>query len=687
MSFLNPLFLLGMAALAAPILVHLVRRSRAQRIEFPSLMFVRRIPQRTMRRKRLHNLLLLAMRCLALLLLVLAFTRPYFNSEGNAEAANRGRRANVILLDRSFSLRYGDRFEQAKARARALTDIASRDDEFALIGFDQSYDVLQPFTAEPGRIGAELERAQAGWGATNYEQALRGAEELLKETGTRVRSIYLISDFQVTGWNPNDAVYRLSGDVKLVPVDVGESAAANVAITEVSALPVIYQQKYEGRVAARVANFSDEAQGSVKVEFRINDQTIEKREVALAARDSRIVEFNGFNLSTGVNRCVVTVDAGSANGLASDNLFYFTLRREAPAKALIIESANRGRSESLFLQSALTTGENLPFTLTVKTAGSTNPAEVSQHSLVILNDARSLNPTLAESLAQFVEAGGGLIIAAGRNTTADEFNRTLARVAPVTLGEAIIARGEEVAISQIKTDHPVFELFRDSGRLGMWRVLGYHRSEPKENSTVLARFEDGSPALVEATIGRGKVLLFTSTLDTGWTDLPLTPLYLPLVRQMVRYLSEREPSAWHTLGQTFTVPKAAATAGGTPPAVDTPSEQRLTERNQTTSGDLLITGREPGFYRLRYPEQVEFAAVDLDGAESNLAKLNLDEFVAAVTREGEPANSATAPLAPPKDNEIEARQRIWWPLLIAALLLFVAEAALARRTKMAKVIG
>src|SRR5436853_6889036 len=115
MSLLNPFFLLGLAALGIPILVHLVRRTKATRVEFPSLMFVRRIPQRTIRRKRLHNRLLFLMRALAILLLILAFTRPYFSGK-DAQAGN-GNRASVVLLDTSFSMRYGKRFDQAKAEA------------------------------------------------------------------------------------------------------------------------------------------------------------------------------------------------------------------------------------------------------------------------------------------------------------------------------------------------------------------------------------------------------------------------------------------------------------------------------------------------------------------------------------------------------------------------------------------
>jgi hypothetical protein len=201
---------------------------------------------------------------------------------------------------------------------------------------------------------------------------------------------------------------------------------------------------------------------------------------------------------------------------------------------------------------------------------------------------------------------------------------------------------------------------------------------------VLARFEDGTPALIESSLGQGKVLLFTSTLDSSWNDLPLTPLYLPLVRQMTRYLGERDRQAWHLIGQTFTVPQAK---DGSLPAIDSPSNNRLTERNQTASGDLIVNARENGFYRLRYGTESDYAAVDLDGKEADLTKLDLDVFATAVTGADPKAEAAIAAEAKLTDEEREAKQRVWWPLLIAALLLFVTEAVLARRTKMAKVIG
>jgi hypothetical protein len=145
---------------------------------------------------------------------------------------------------------------------------------------------------------------------------------------------------------------------------------------------------------------------------------------------------------------------------------------------------------------------------------------------------------------------------------------------------------------------------------------------------VLARFEDGSPALVEARTGKGRVLLFTSSLGPSWNDLPLTPLYLPFIHQMVRYAGSREENAWYGLGQTFTVGKEKDAA---PPAVDTPGGARLNESRLTPDGDLLVTAREPGFYRLRYSAAPGFAAVNSDGAEGDFTKVNFPEFVTGVT--------------------------------------------------------
>lgn len=681
MSFLTPLFFLGVAALAAPILVHLVRRTRARKVQFPALVFVRQVPQRTIRRRTLQNVLLMLLRCLAILLIVIAFTRPFF-SGGSAAKENTAAGATVILVDNSLSMRREPLFTEALKRAEAAIDEARIDEQLAVLSFDKRYAVVNRFTADKNRLQLAIRSINAGWDGTDYEQALRGAESLLGEIQTSgPKKIVMISDFQAPGWNQNTATFKLANTTQLTTIDVASNdPVSNIAVTNVEARGVVFGQKYLDNLAVHISNFGDAPRDRIQVDFQINEQTVEKRDISLNTRESKVIEFTGFNLNEGANRCTIDVVSGD---FAPDNRFYFTLRRETPSKALIAESASRGRSDSLHLQSALTTNDDLPFTFALKSTGSVDPSSISEYALVVLNDAGPISGALADALMKFVEAGGQLIVSTGPRSTADSLN-ALQRIMPASLREAVQTKaGESVTMTNVKFDHPIFEVFQESGRLAAAHVIGYFRSEAAPTATVLARFEDGSPALLESRTGKGRVLLFTSSLGPSWNDLPLTPLYLPFIHQMVRYAGAREENSWYGLGQTFTVRK---TANGQLPPVDTPAGARLSEGRNTPDGDLLVTARELGFYRLRYDGQPGFAAIDTDGAEGDFTKLNFAEFVAGVTggtgtgEGGDASGNASG-------AEVEGRQKVWWSLLLLALLLLVAESVLARRTKMVKMVG
>src|SRR5262249_40478875 len=151
------------------------------------------------------------------------------------------------------------------------------------------------------------------------------------------------------------------------------------------------------------------------------------------------------------------------------------------------ESASRDRGDSVYLQSALNMNDDLPFTFVPKTTGSVDPSSLPEYSLVVLNDAGALSSSFGEELTKFVESGGQLVVATGPRTEADPFNGSLRNVSPAVLREKVQARqGESVSISDVKFDHPVFEVFRTVGRLTAGHIFGYFRSEPRTNAAVLA---------------------------------------------------------------------------------------------------------------------------------------------------------------------------------------------------------
>jgi hypothetical protein len=197
---------------------------------------------------------------------------------------------------------------------------------------------------------------------------------------------------------------------------------------------------------------------------------------------------------------------------------------------------------------------------------------------------------------------------------------------------------------------------------------------------VVARFEDGAPALVERTVGKGRVLLWASTLDAWWTDLPLDPSYVPLVRQLVTHAARFVPAPpAYTVGQTVE-PSAIAGADAPEWIVETPSGRRVRLGGDGLPGVAQLT--EPGFYAVRPTSApVESAtpiAANVDPAEADTARIAPAEIARAVVDTVSAPNATTA--APSETRaERESRQSLWRYLLATLLALLVAETLVANR--------
>jgi aerotolerance regulator-like protein len=118
MSFLTPLFLLALTGLAVPVIIHLIQRERKNVVQFPSLMFLQRIPYQSVQRRRIRNWPLLLLRLAALALIVAAFARPFFRRAELAAAGAGGAHEVVILIDNSYSMGYADRWTRPRRRVR-----------------------------------------------------------------------------------------------------------------------------------------------------------------------------------------------------------------------------------------------------------------------------------------------------------------------------------------------------------------------------------------------------------------------------------------------------------------------------------------------------------------------------------------------------------------------------------------
>src|SRR5215471_1937045 len=237
MGFVAPLVFVALGALAIPFVVHLIQRERKRVVEFPSLMFLRRIPYQSVRRRRLRDVLLMLIRMAALALIVLAFARPFFRRDTLAAATQNGAREAVILVDSSYSMGYGDRWQKAQAAARDVIARLNPGDKASLVFFASGADVVVRSAGDKGRLSSAVAAGKVGPGATRYAPALKLAGSLLSESALPRREIVLISDFQRRGWDqtPGKDDVRLPDRTTLTPVNVaGSDDTSNLAVTPIS---------------------------------------------------------------------------------------------------------------------------------------------------------------------------------------------------------------------------------------------------------------------------------------------------------------------------------------------------------------------------------------------------------------------------------------------------------------------
>jgi hypothetical protein len=328
--------------------------------------------------------------------------------------------------------------------------------------------------------------------------------------------------------------------------------------------------------------------------------------------------------------------------------------------------------------------------------------------VVILNDTRPPTGAAARALDDSVRGGMGLFVAAGdRSSWPDDAPDLL----PCTPGSPVDRSGTTGgALGFVDYGHPVFEVFAAprSGDLTAARMFRYRQCTPAEGATVAARFDDGSPALVERRMGAGMVLAWTSSLDSYWNDLALRPVFVPFVHQAMKHLGRyADAKAWRTVGEVMDTAELTmvrdsgfgpSTSSGPPratsrsgirdsgstavtlqrPTVLTPGGKsaEFTDPSRNT-----ITLAEPGFYEVRgageQPGEGTFVAVNVSVEESDLTPFDPAELSAAVA--GGAAGGAAGAPQPLSPEDDERRQSVWWFLLAAGAVLLAAEAVVAGR--------
>jgi len=761
MSFLAPFFVAGgILAVSLPILFHMLRRTPKGRMPFSTLMFLSPSPPRLTKRSRLENWPLLLMRALALCLLGLAFGRPFLRQLLETPLdAGAGSRI-VVLLDTSASMRRDDLWPQAIKRVEEIAAGAQPQDRLAIMGFDRQTKPILSFeqwqatepSARSALVAEHLKSVTPGWSGTHLDGALMAAVDVLEHADGKQsrpaaapRQILLVSDLQQGSRIEALSTFEWPKGVDVVISPLPAASPTNAGLQWVLDAEAAGTANEE-RPRVRVTNANDAAREQFRLSWEgltpagavVEPETKEQEEEVgkkADAKDEKAERDGAIDvyIPPGQSRVVraprlpkgMVADrlAISGDDHPFDNQVWLVPPRYARHTVLYVGPGSIADSKSPLYFLNLAFPEALGRSVEIldvdpaadghRTPADAEVAEWHTAPLVVVTGALG---DWADAVKQRLQAGGTVLCVlsdAEKGATTRGALATLLGVTDSDLKVEEATGGKYAMLLDIDFQHPVFAPFADPRygdftKIHFWKhrqlTLPASLTGPMPRATqVLARFDDGSPAVVECRVAKGRVIVLTSSWHAADSQLALSSKFVPLVNGILDHSLQAPPRLpRYEVGDRVNFGRAQATQSSE--AVEKrptgeEAEKTATQAEKTVVAELVgpLRVQKPdgklvelpagatsfdgtdqiGIYQFQAGDQRQPFAVNLAASESKTAPLAVETLESLGVRLAKPEDLATPKTVEERRQmqarELEQQQKLWRWLIVAALVLLVAE--------------
>ncbi len=547
MIFLNPAVLFGLLAAGIPVLIHLLNLKKLKKIEFSTLSFLKELQKNKIRKLKVKQWLLLALRVLIILFLVTAFARPTLKGLALGGTTSAAKTTAVFILDDTFSMSAvdagGSWFNQAKQTILSLLNNLQEGDEAALVLVsDQGNGEIKP-TLNLGEFSGMVRDADISYSSGTINHALIRAADILGNSKNFNREIYLLSDFQMSRLSDEKSLPDLSRllneKIKLYTFDFSGKEIFNLGIDLLEVNTRIFEKDKPVSFNVAVTNYSDQEADNVVLSLFINGKRSAQQSVSLSSGETKVITMEAIAQSAGYNEVFAELED---DDIIQDNkrYAYFYVPDKIPV-AIFYDDAGGIK----FIETALSlSGESGAIRLTEKKLEQISSFDLSQFDAVIIDGSGNI-PGI-DRLKSFVETGGGLFIMPGASSNIKDFSELTSGIglpAPQGTAGKIDETGNAVSFDKIEFNHPIFQnIFSDTEnkKLQSPDIYFHYKISAGGKGISIITLTDGTSFLSDYKTGSGKVLMLNTSPVLSWSNFPLKNIFAPLVLKSVFYLASRD---------------------------------------------------------------------------------------------------------------------------------------------------
>jgi len=681
MNFLFPTFLIGLVAIAIPIIIHLFNFRKYKKVYFTNVQFLKELKQESDSKSKLKEWLILAMRILAIACLVFAFAQPFIPGKSKAV---QGEKAICIYIDNSFSMestnKKGTLLENAKEYATEIVNTFNASDKFQLLtnDFEGKH---QRFVSKEDFI-EQLNEVKISSATKSLNDVLKRQQDFLQNSSSKNKRIFLLSDFQKNTSDINKTDVDTSIIVSCIPI--ASSEVSNVYIDSVWFETPVQQFGTQQIIHATIINKSTKDIENGTLKLFINNAQVSLNSFNVSAGNKKDASISFKVKAKGINKGVLKIEDYP---ITYDDNFYFSFNAQTTINALVIngkETKTAGNFKSLMQNDSL-------FVYQENNESSIDYSVFSKTNIIVLNDLSALTSGLTSELQKFVTNGGSLVVFPNKKADLESYNTAFQnlQLPQITKLDTVNTKTQSINFEQGLYEG-VFD--KIDQRMDLPKVFEHFEltKTTNSNSQSLVLLQNGQSLLSSNPLGSGKIYLFSIPSDESCSNLLKHALFVPTLIKMSILSLKPSPVYYKTAVNEAIVLNTTSNFSDKPlhiikddKKVDVIPEHRLMNNATTLFTQNQIT--EAGHYEVfENTSSIKDLAFNFDRKESDMNFMTKDDLQRQIDEKGLKNIQIIEPNEKTLTNalqEVNDGKKLWKLFLILALIFLAAEILIIRLFK------